>query len=216
MEKTIFLLQMCLYPTNGFSLTRGKDRIQQYVNGLTRVFEYNDIIQKNSIDVLIFDNSIQNSNDLPIEIIEILPTNVTFLYANINNYGCINKGAGLIESWLYLQEIIINYKWIIHFEPRQLLINFEFINNFLNNPRSLFTYSQGIEESFFNTGLFCIKSDILQRYINQVDLNNMLNAGISIEKDIYIYLKNNNILFDITDKLNLKWHDQTNNNYYIN
>lgn len=206
-------LRVCCYPKNKSS-NKGSERIQQYVTGLNKFFEYNDILKQHNVDVYITDNSISSENKLPIEILNILPSNVRLITSLENNYGCFNKGAGDIEQWIYCKDIIEKYDWLIHFEPRQLLLNFNFINNFLENPRNLFTL--GNDKKHFNTGLFTLETCILLDYCKKVNLNNMVNKYISIENDLYKYIIDHNYKFDLCEKMELLWHDiQTNIIYSI-
>lgn len=203
-NKILCILPICCYPTNRTS-NNGSERIQQYVTGLNKLFEYNDIFKKHNIDIYIVDNSIKDGDNIPIEILNIIPENVKKFTCLQNNFGCKNKGAGLIELWLYYKDIIEKYDWVIHFEPRQLLLNFNFINNFLLNPRNLFTI--GSDKTHFNTGLFTLETCILLDYCNKVNLNIMVNKYISIENDLYNYIISQNYQFDLCEKMELLWHD---------
>lgn len=206
MSKTMCLLQMCLKPTNYRSLAYSKERIKQYVTGLGSFFKYIDILDSNQVDVYLTDNTIANDEELPQDILNCLPKNVRIITCVNNNYGCINKGAGLIEQWNYFKDIIQSYNWIIHFEPRQDLINFDLITNFLNNRRNLLTIDQTTKQ--FNTGLFCVKTITLINYINKTDLNNFVyNLRMSIEEHLFLYFAKNNIEYSVADKMGLRWHD---------
>ena len=203
-NKILCMLPICCYPTNVDS-NRGAERIQQYVEGLNKFFEYNDIFKKQNVDIYIVDNSIKDGDSLPAELLTILPDSVIINTSLNNTFGCVNKGAGLIEQWLYCKDIIAKYDWLIHFEPRQLLLNFNFINNFLENPRNLFTLGNG--NNHFNTGLFCIESKLILNYSFSRNLNKILTHYISIENDLYNYMSLNNIDYNILDKMNLLWFD---------
>ena len=203
-KKIICILPICCYPTNNDS-NGGAERMRQYVEGLCKFFEYNDILKNHNIDIYIVDNSIKDGGTLPQEILNVIPEHVKTILFLKNDFGKLNKGAGLIEQWLYCKNILINYDWLIHFEPRQLLLNFNFINNFLKKPRNLFTYGNG--KKHFNTGLFCIETSALLNYIVKVDLNNMVSCSISIEYDLYNYTVRNSIDFYILEKIELIWFD---------
>jgi hypothetical protein len=206
------MLPICCYPTNSGS-NRGAERIQQYVKGLVKFFEYNDVLKKHNVDIYIVDNSIKDGDSLPAELLTILPDSVIINTRLNNTFGCVNKGAGLIEQWLYCKDIIAKYDWLIHFEPRQLLLNFNFINDFLENPRNLFTLGNG--NNHFNTGLFCIETTKLLHYCHNINLNIMVLHSISIEYDLFNYIKNNNILFYICPKMELIWLEYLTNTNII-
>ena len=197
------ILPICCFPTNNDTF-RGNERIQQYINGLNKFFEYIEIMNNHNVDIYIFDNTIVKNDTLPQELLEIIPDNVKVINDNANKYGGINKGAGLIESWLYLKDIIEQYDYLIHFEPRQLLINFDFIDFFLQNNDNLFTL--GGYDKHFNTGLFCINCKILLSFIVNVNIHNMIHNRISIEYMLFDFLNENNIQYTIKDKMNLIWY----------
>lgn len=213
-SKILCILPICCFPTNSGS-NKGKERIQQYVNGLNQFFEYRDILEKYNIDVYITDNSISTEDNLPFEILNILPPNVKIMTSLNNKFGSINKGAGLIEQWIYCKEIIEKYDWLIHFEPRQLLINFNFINNFLEKPRNLFKpinnclSTNNKTNTHFYTGLFCIETSKLLNYCINTNLHIMTKKYISIENDLYNYMVQSKIVFYFIEKLELKWFDTT-------
>jgi hypothetical protein len=196
------MLPICCYPTNTGS-NRGEERIQQYVKGLVKFFEYNNVLKKHNVDIYIVDNSIKYGDSLPKDILAILPDNVKINTCFNNEFGSKNKGAGLVEQWLYCKDIIEKYDWFIHFEPRQLLLNFNFINDFLENPRNLFK----ISGPSFNTGLFAIKTNVLLKFSNSIYLHEMCRLSKSIECILYDYFIKNMIPFSLTEKIYLIWHD---------
>jgi len=209
--KIIFLLNICCFPENTSSFNN-KIRIQQYIDGLNTVFQYNNIIKNHDIDVYIVDNTIKNDETLPREILNIIPSNVHLSLCLKNELGKKNKGAGLIDTWKYNKDLIQKYDWIIHFEPRQLLKSFQFVESFLKEPRNLFTIN--INAEHFNTGLFCISKENLLNYINNCDLNKMVNNSISIEDDLYKYFQDNKLNYDTLEKMDLLWFAGDNNTYH--
>ena len=138
---------------------------------------------------------------LPKIILDVIPQNVKIITCLNNNFGSINKGAGDIEQWAYNEDFIKQFDWFIHFEPRQILLSFQFIESFLNNPRNLFTINSNIKH--FNTGMFCIKSKLLLEYIHSVDLQQMTSQFISIEDNIYNFFITNNIEYDALEKMDV-------------
>lgn len=203
-EKNILLeLRICtnikntkLYKRN--QLSPEDTRLKQYITGLKKVFEYKAILDKHNVQVYLTDNT---TTDIDKRILDVLPDNVKVVTCVNNRFGSKNKGAGDIEQWTYCKDLIKEYEWFIHFEPRQLLQNFNFITNFLNNPRNLFTMNRN--SSRFNTGLFCIKSKLLLGYIKHTPPPKLKG---NIEDDLYHYVKNNDS-FDLLDKMELIWFD---------
>ena len=165
-------------------------RIKQYQNGINKIFEFNK-----DCDIIIADNG----NNFNFK----LNGKITVIKNNPNNYGKINKGAGLIEIWRNNIELLKKYDYIIHFEPRQLLINNDFINDFIKNPRNLFTI--GKEQNHFNTGLFCIKSSTLLQYIRLNSPQLLVVKKLGIEYSLYHFFLRNKIHFDTREKMNLIW-----------
>lgn len=201
--KILCFLPICFKPTHKDS-SFGNTRIHQYVNGFKTFFEFNkDIFYKYNVDIVVFDNTINSIVDFPSHIKNIIPHNAKILYNVVNTYGSRNKGAGLIETWKYNKEFICQYDWLIHFEPRQILKSNQFIENFLENPRNLFTMN--VNTNHFNTGLFCIQVKDLINYINTINLNDMILKHISIEDNLYQFFINNKILFDTLNKMDLIW-----------
>jgi hypothetical protein len=202
MKRILCFLPVCFNPSNRDS-SNGDDRVTQYINGLNEFFKYSDVLLKYNVDVVLFDNTIEHIDQMPSVILDILPKNVVVSVALVNDFGCVNKGAGLIETWLCNKNVISKYDWLIHFEPRQLLKSFDFINSFLISPRNLFTLNTNARH--FNMGLFCIDTSCMLDYIQQVDLQRMTNNFISIEDDLYAYFKNKHISFSVLDKMDLLW-----------
>ena len=196
MPTTIEVDNNCsLYKAN--HLMPNNIRIKQYIDGIQKVRKLNY-----GIEIYISDNS--NYLNKESELLNIINENNIKIIMNApNNFGHINKGSGLIENWIHNNDIIKKYDYIIHFEPRQLLKSNQFIYNFLKNPRNLFTINENVKH--FNTGLFCIQSGELIKYINNSNLDNMVSRRISIEYDLYRYFINNNISFDILEKMDLIW-----------
>ena len=201
-QKILCILPICINTTNKNSNT-GLERIEQYITGLNKFFEYIEILNNYKVDIIIFDNTINKTEMLPAKILEIIPKNVKIINDMVNNYGCINKGAGLIESWIYLNNYISQYDFLIHFEPRQLLLNFNFITSFLENPRNLFNH--GGSNDHFNTGLFCISSKVLTTFIKSINLNEMCEKYISVEFILFDFFKKFNVPYCIADKMELVW-----------
>ena len=202
-------LRLCCYPTNRMC-NSGTERIKQFVDGLNKFFEFN---KNNEFDVLITDNTISDDNKLPQEILNIIPDKCKIITCLNNNYGCINKGAGDIEQWIYNNALIKKYKWFIHFEPRQLLQTNNFINSFLENPRNLFNKSNTVEA--FNTGLFCIEIKTLLDYIKEVSPKSLVDKTEGIEYSLYNYFIRNNINYDTRYKMELIWYALDHNKQLI-
>tara|TARA_B100001093_G_C26716838_1_gene966033 strand:- start:42 stop:701 length:660 start_codon:yes stop_codon:yes gene_type:complete len=209
MSKILCELRICtnIENTNLFksgALEKNNKRIQQYVDGIKTFLQFNKkYIDDKKIDVYVTDNTISLDNKLHQSLLDIIPENVNIVTCLNNNYGCLNKGSGDIEQWKYCSNLIKEYDYFIHFEPRQLLKSNQFIESFLENPRNLFTINT--HTPVFNTGLFCIEVKYLLEYICNVDLNSMVSKRISIETDLYNFFINNNLKFYTLERMDLLW-----------
>ena len=182
-----------LYQTN--NLTINNIREMQYIEGIQKIYDLN---KNKNIDFYIFDNSKSyDSEKITIN------NNIEVIKNCPNNYGGYNKGSGIIEMWNFNKDIIKKYDWIIHFEPRQLLENNNFINDVIANPRNLFTI--GTERNHFNTGLFSIESKKLIQFINECPPQLLVDYKLGIEYALYQFFINNKISYDTREKMELIW-----------
>jgi hypothetical protein len=175
-------------------------RKQQFINGLKKLFEYD--YKKYNCDILITDNT---CTDLYPELQELLPEGTIVRCFNKNHVGSINKGAGLIQKWLYNEDILRQYEWIIHFEGRQLLHSFEFMDRFFTCPQTYFRYGNPFDKSDvsnFYTGLFSAKVNDLFHFCSLYPFERLLKYHISIEYPI------RDVLIDratTVERLHLRW-----------
>ena len=82
-QKILCILPICINPTNTSS-NKGLERIEQYISGLNKFFEYIDILNKYTVDIIIFDNTINKTEKLPEKILNIIPDNVKIINDNVN------------------------------------------------------------------------------------------------------------------------------------
>lgn len=196
-------------------LTDNKTRLIQYTEGITSLLNF---IEPYDFDVVISDNSdFLRKESLIKKLLE--KKNVVIVNDVPNKYGGINKGSGIMENWLHNKNLLKNYEYIIHFEPRQLLQSDDMIKNFLLKPRNLITYGKERVEGKpinFNMGLFAIESKILIEFIEKYHPNILINGMISLEYIFFEYLVNNKIKFDTVDKMGLIWYDSyAKDKYYM-
>lgn len=175
-------------------------RKEQILRGLIKLFEYN--FNKYNCDILITDNTCES---LPEEYLTVLPEGTLIRIFNNNTVGCINKGAGLLQKWLYNMDIIKKYEWIIHFEGRQLLQNYSFFDRFFENPAVYFRYGDPCDttnHSHFYTGIFSISSTDLSNFCEYMPINYLIMHRISIEYPIRDYMISK---ANIVDTIGLRW-----------
>ena len=214
MSKILCELRVCtnIEETNLFktgSLEKNNIRLTQYVNGIKKFIELNKkYIDDKKMDVYVTDNTVSSNKKLHQSLLDVIPENVKIITSINNNYGCYNKGAGDIEQWLYCSNLIKEYDYFIHFEPRQLLIDNYFIDNFMKNPRALFTHNKNPNSPrHFNTGLFACKSKDLLTFIDVVSPSKLVKHNVGIEYVLYNFFRNNNLDYDVLEKMNLIWYD---------
>jgi len=174
-------------------------RLEQIINGIKKFVE-----KKYNADIIFVDNTIPEKIPIDKELEKLLiDNNIQIFHDNKNIYGSINKGAGVIESWLFVKEKLKNYDYILYFEPRLYLENFDFINNFLESPRNLFVY--GNDKNHFFTGLFGIKTELLLKYVDKFKHpKHFINLGC-IEQHIFNFIKNNDS-YETLEKANVIWY----------
>jgi hypothetical protein len=185
-------------------------RKNQFIHGLSKLFEYN--FEEKGCDILITDNT---TNNLYNEITELLPKDTIVRCFQDNRFGSINKGAGLVQKWLYNKDILEKYEWVIHFEGRLLLQNFSFFDRFFNEPAVYFRYGDPENRynfSHFFTGLFSVKTVDLFDFCNVYPIDKLIRHSISIEypmKDYFIQQTK------IINDLQLIWFCSRKNPYYL-
>lgn len=187
-------------------------RYDQHFNGLKKVLEYD--FQSKNCDLYLLDNTLDNIQQIPKNIVDILEKkSVEIILSKKNKYGQINKGAGDIENLKPLVNKIQKYDWFIHFEPRQLLLSYQFFDNFFLDKRNLFTLNKNPNAPpHFNTGLYACKTSHITDFINifnEEALNQMVVNHVSIEYILYNYFNNKSITYSTLDKMDLLWFNKT-------
>ena len=212
--------KFCIFMPTTFILNEEKDgyktgryennkkRLIQYKNNLINFLKYN---LSSNFDLILSDNS-ENKIEDEAFLGLLKKNNIACFFDSSNKYGGINKGAGVIENYISRFDLLKNYEYILHFEPRQKLISTVFFEIFLEKPSNIFKYAERHWRNFykvnnFYTGLFAIQSSTWFQFINNVDLDTITNQNISIEYEIFNFLKRNNLDFKIVKKLGLCWHN---------
>lgn len=183
------------------STLRPEKRVLEFVSGFKSVFS----CKFDDLDYILTDQTVGYLEEIDNRITKLFPEYLNTFFTKNNKYGCINKGAGLIEVWINNLELIKKYEWFLHFEPRLELKSFDFVESFLKKPRNLFTLGSG--SNHFNTGLFGIHVDYLVKYCETTNLDSMVSNNISIEYSIYDFLNSNKIPYFIENKMGVIWKD---------
>jgi len=181
-------------------------RIENYVDGLKALNVALKEVEDSgwNPDVYLMDNSAA-FDELPDELKQAINEikNITYIDNTIFHiYGKINKGSGLIEQYKEVKHIFKKYDVVIHFEPRQKLLESTFFKKVIANPeRNFFKMYKNV---YFNTGLFSIDAKIWMKYVNFANAKNLADNFISIEHHLFNFFKNNNYKFEQTN-LGLLW-----------
>jgi hypothetical protein len=215
MSKEIFIeLRSAVYPPEDISIAvnRGQDRINQIESGLTHFFKHlNSSKFKEKYSIFFIDNTINHREELPSQILEILISNrVEILIKPKNDYGSKNKGAGDIDLWRENFDMIKEFKWILHFEPRTIMQTPDFLEECLSSPKNLFkVFYPNEPHHHFYTGIFMIGTKELNDYIHSVDLDKMVRDKESIEYSFKNFMDERypDTYQDYPHKLNILWHD---------
>ena len=195
----------------------GKDyvetRISDYVAGLKCFFE--KVSHNKNFDCIFVENTTENKNDIPQQILEVIPEG-TFLHVkNKNNYGKVNKGAGDIEMWKDYLDKISEYEYFFHYEPRMILDDATFIQSFLDNPRNCFCVEDNAWAPAVKTGYFGVIVKDFIKYCNSIDLEKFSEKGTNIENDIRTFFESKNTDFQKDVKYCIRrWYDNYGNSGY--
>lgn len=185
-------------------VSEGEKRNLQYINGLKSYFKLHKENINSCEDVYIVDNTVLNKSKVDKKILEVIPEEANFIFTQKNNYGKLNKGAGLIESWEHNKELIKQYDFVFYHEPRQVLESFNYYKTFISNPKNLFLV---LHNTQFWTGTMILKSKHLLEYIENSPAEKLGPHGISIESDMYNFFKDKKIPFNTVEKIGLSWYD---------
>ena len=180
------LLKKPLMKKHNIKLQYGKVRIEQYIKGFESLKNHGvfDLFE----NILLIDNTCSNKSKVPKKIAKLFPDHILFNFTNKNNFGLINKGAGVIDSLYCCKDQIIKYEFVFYFEPKLILNNRSFIDNFINSPRNLFSISE--EHPQVKSGYFGSVSSELIEFLNSVNIQKMIDEKLNLENLIYDFFNN--------------------------
>ncbi|GEM_PF-5877800 len=225
-NKYLIILGAALNPSQKQTTSFGQQRTQQYAEGLAKISE---LAQKFPIfDFVLVDNTIAQDWKMPEEIsraITKIPNLKTVLFAD-NSLAEKNKGSGVLVALKKLEDggILQPYEYCLYFEPRQLLLNFDFFERFVRNPANYFKIrSYRLEATTrawpirmllkiipifrkqLDMGLFSIESRTFCSYIKNASPKKLAEKNISLEDDMYDKLKY--LKFTEVQRLGFIWHN---------
>lgn len=177
--------------------SKGEERIQQYINGIEKLFEYDF---KDRADVIVCDNTTEH---LDKRIIRALPWDAEY-HTYENNLGAQSKSVGLYHQWKYCIDAISKYEWVVHFEPRQLLKNHLFFDSYFNNKQNLVNFRGNLGAIW--TGLFSMKTNLLSKFLKE----SPVTGAESIEYILFRFIKQYECQHE---ELNVLWNEVANNRW---
>ena len=220
-------------PTTGQLTAFGEKRTKQYVEGLQRVVE----LSKNfpGFDYVIIDNTIAPGWNMPPELEEVLSRipNLTRVFFFDNELGAKNKGSGVVVDLKHGAAAVnfANYDYCIYYEPRQYLVDFSFFETFQKHPDNYALFNRyrvtaSTKSKFIrlalkvipvfrqqiNVSLFSLTGKLWTDYLNQVDERRMAENKISMEDDLYGFVRGKAIR--PLKRVGVRWHNAANNQYY--
>lgn len=215
--KILLELRTAIKPKKS-DITFDDNRIEQYHNGLDsfyNVFSKINAQYKENCKIVLVDNTISSVNDIPSKLLSVIDKNTEVVVFDKNNYGKLNKGAGLIESWRECDEFISQYDYFFHYEPRLILQDSTFIQSFLNSPSNMFSLEEKNQHGWgVRTGYFGSKVEDLRSFYQSVDIDNMINRSISIEYMMFDHFSRLNTNF-IRNYYSCLWNCVSDKNVWI-
>jgi len=173
----------------------GEKRIRDYANGLVRISTILKDFTKTPI--FIVDNTLEDLTQIPLELKSLIPENWTIVLTHSNLYGRHNKGAGDIETIRCISQKLATYNYVVFYEPRLILEKTHFLTSLIQSPRnSLWLENKNFydfilrrKSKSISTGFYSIQSEKLLLFVNQVDLERMVDCKESVEHVFFDFLK---------------------------
>jgi hypothetical protein len=178
-------------------VTSGNNRLNHYLSGLSKLKKI--LYTRAGVDIYWVDNTIEELDQIPKQLSEHFESNWKILTTNTNKYGVFNKGAGDIETLLFLVPIIKNYKRVFIFESRLQLVKNKKIEKIINYKLDLLSLEnknilQWIgrkQNKSIASGCFSMSTNTLIEFINLVDPRKMTKNKEAIEHLLYAFCKSN-------------------------
>lgn len=225
-NKHLLILGTAFNPTQKQVTAFGDERIRQYVEGLDKIAQLAERFP--IFDYILVDNTITPEWNMPDRINQALlkiPNLKTVMFSG-NTLAEKNKGAGVLVALKKLQEqgLLEPYEYCLYFEPRQLLINFDFFERFAKKPANYFKIGgyrmlgktkpwpiRALLKIFplyrkqLDMGLMSIETKAFETYIKQASPMQLAENNISLEDDLYDKL--HRLTFTEVKRLGFIWHN---------
>jgi hypothetical protein len=173
-------------------------RVQQYTSGLKQISEV--VNSYPCFDVFSMDNTVEHAEALDSRLtaaLDNIPTLKRKYHFLDNETGKINKGSGLVLQWnRILPDLLGKYEYVVHYEPRQTLVDFSFFERMASHPDAYICeyrdqqrlYGVPLTLPRFWTGFFSMRTSDLLDYVRAAD------RGVSTSIEFYRQWRLNRIL----------------------
>lgn len=188
-------------------LASNSKRKAQYISGIKQVMKMKPIFDAFGVHVSLYDNTIKQGTEIDKDILNCFSEDCSVCGFDCNNYGKLNKGAGLVETWNHMIDDWTKYEFILHYEPRQIIEKHSFFQEFLKSPSNMFSINYSTNPPHFNTGIFAIETKHLESFVRSVNLDKMVRDRVSIEYSFYNFVVNSNIPFKSKEKNGIMSHE---------
>ncbi len=173
----------------------GEKRIQDYKNGLARLRIVLRGFAKTPIFVV--DNTLEDISQIPLELKSLIPENWTIVLTHSNKYGKLNKGAGDVETIRCISQKLTTYNYVVFYETRLILEKSGILASLIQSPRnsiwlenkSFYDFILRKKSKSISTGFYSIKSEMLLAFVDEVDLEIMVDRKESLEDIFFDFLK---------------------------
>lgn len=176
----IALLLSTAFVTTLPSAPQPERRLQQYVDGFRQIAEVS--ARYPAFGVFSVDNTVEDPAQIDsrlVEAIDAIPGLKGKYHFFDNEVGRINKGGGLVVQWArVLPDLVGRYGYVVHFEPRQKLVNDSFFERMAQAPGPYVCFYRD-HLKFYGlfpvtllrawTGLFSMKTEDLLAYVKAPD-----------------------------------------------
>ncbi len=187
---TSIVVKKPIFSRDTVKIEYGDKRIQSYIKGLEALNNI-DIIN-NFDDIYIFDNTVNNQKSMPKEIINVLPEEAKYFCNKNNKVGRKNKGAGMLETLQNNSKELLNFEKLFYFEPRLVINDSNFINEFLLSDKNYFSIES---DKRVKTGYFGSNTYDLIQFLESTKVKNLIDKNLHIELLMYDFYANKSTEF---------------------
>jgi len=185
------------------AVARNELRRRQIASNLAAFYrDHKELLQKQRMRLVWVDNTV--AGRMPPAVDAALPPTVERFHFLRNNYGCRNKGAGLIESWREIDCLLGQYTWLVYIEGRCRILSTRFLEQFFERPRGLFrdprTNPYRNDGGWLQTSMFAARASQIRQMAEEIDL--VALGRVSIERCIGRWCEH-----EFAHELDLEWHD---------